>query len=90
MGKPVYKKLVDFGPLPNQVSKTVAHGITHIEHIISATASAKIGAESLTVNTFEGIKGVYATISNVVINAATNMSEWTTCHVLLKYTKTTD
>lgn len=32
-GRPIYRKVVDFGALPNADSKTVAHGITGIQDV---------------------------------------------------------
>jgi hypothetical protein len=40
-GKKVYKKVIDLGSLPNAVLKTVAHGVTGLDTIISLVGHAK-------------------------------------------------
>lgn len=39
-GKDIYEKTIDFGNLPNYNNKTVEHGITNLDKIISLTGIA--------------------------------------------------
>ena len=88
--KPVYVKLFNFGTLPNQVKKSVLHEIANVEYMICVTATAKVGSESLAVNNMRGVDGCYATGTSIVIETSENLSSWSNCFCLLKYTKTTD
>ena len=88
--KPVYVKLLNFGALPDNTTKTVLHEIANVEYMICVTATAKGGSGSLTVNNMRGVEGCYATNENIVIETSGNLSTWPYCFCVLKYTKTND
>lgn len=94
-GKPIYKKTIDFGSLPNNSTKNVAHGISNLGDVIDirGTAKSSWGTHQLPL-VFSGSDVNY--ITNVSVNA-TNISmsnsadrSGFTAYVTLWYTKTTD
>lgn len=101
-GKPVYCKLVNFGNLPNETLKYIAHGISNIDDIVLVSGSAKNGSSvgyipSATSDTYVNsspyIVGLTwacgATETNVYIVTNANRTSWTG-KIFMKYTKTTD
>lgn len=42
-GKPIYKKTINFGALPNAANKAVAHGISNLNRVIRVEAIADYG-----------------------------------------------
>ena len=94
-GKPIYKKTIDFGSLPNNSTKNVAHGISNLGDLIDIRGTTKTswGTYQLPL-VFPGSDVNY--ITNVSVNA-TNISmsnsadrSGFTAYVTLWYTKTTD
>lgn len=85
MGKPVYKKLVNFGKLPNNTYKDVAHGISNLQWAISV--SGESNGDNLIGNAY--IDYVNVGTSNIRIKTNTDRSG-VGASVLIKYTKTTD
>lgn len=88
-GKPIYRKVIDFGPLPNATVKEVPHGISNIESIVTIRGIAgfmpipRIHKESV-LNV-----GIEAGPVNVLILTNYNFSS-TSAYVIMEYTKTTD
>lgn len=96
-GKPIYRKVIDFGSLPNATSKSVAHNISDLGFItnISGTIYHR------TVTTYYPIplqyKGndsnynveIYVNNTNVAMSSNTDRSFYS-AYVILEYTKTTD
>lgn len=93
-GKPIYKKTVDTGTMPNNTRKQVAHGISNLDFIIS------MGGAAYGNNTFvpipyadtsvSGSLGIFADRNNIILFSGGNCSYLTTSYVTLYYTKTTD
>lgn len=84
-GKPVYTKAVNFGALPANSSKSVAHGILNMATCFEVRGS--YGIQNLV---GEGaITTIGANEEYVVIGTDRNLSSETAI-VLIKYTKTTD
>lgn len=92
--KPVYEKVVDFGALPNNTSKSVAHNISNIDKIISINGSASTGSYWKPIPFGPGsVSWMIETsvnTTNVIIETNQNWSEYTKTYVTLRYTKTTD
>lgn len=84
-GKHIYKKTVNFGNLPNNTGKSVAHGITGISRVVKIEAIMCQGANSwfipYTSVTSIGVEG-----SNVVIYTNTNLTGFS-AFVTTYYTK---
>lgn len=97
-GKPIYKKTVNIGALPNATTKSVAHGITSIGTFIDAKGSALRSSDSIwfqipnVPNPTAGIDtGIGLTVSSSNIEISTGRDRTNmTGYVTLWYTKTTD
>lgn len=85
LGKPVYVKAVNFGALPNNAVKQVAHGISNLQFAISVTGESN--GDNLIGNMY--ITYVHIGYTNITIKTNANRSG-TSATVLIKYTKTTD
>ena len=97
-GKPIYEITVNTGTLPNNTTKTTAHGISNLKSVIDFKGYA--------LNTNNGINiplpyvyksgtttrclQVYADATNITLVSMENMSGYTESYVTLQYTKTTD
>lgn len=85
LGKPVYCKLVDFGKLPNNAIKEVAHGISNRQFVIS------VAGESNGNNLIGNMYITYVHVGTTTIRIKTNADRSSVgAIVLIKYTKTTD
>nr|DAR49809.1 MAG TPA: hypothetical protein [Caudoviricetes sp.] len=85
LGRPVYCKLVDFGNLPNNTYKDVAHGISNLQRAISV--SGESNGDNLIGNRY--ITYVHIDSTNISIKTNADRSG-VSATVLIKYTKTTD
>lgn len=95
-GKPIYKKTVDFGALPNASAKHVDHNITNLDHFVKAegiawTASkAAVSLSFASPNQLVGAISLLATSTGIDINTGNDRREFANCYITLYYTKTTD
>lgn len=95
--KPIYRKVIDFGTLPDAGFKSVAHGIENLEDMTKIIAVGKSSTGSFYPIPLVGngaiFSGATATIrinaTNVTIATTTNISAHTAM-VILEYTKTTN
>ena len=92
-GKPIYRKVVDLGSLPNAAKKNVAHGIENISDVITLKGIAKSSIANFTIplvwDTLEENIGIYINGSNVVVCTNKNRSSYSGV-AIIEYTKTTD
>lgn len=94
-GKPIYKKTVDIGALPNATTKTVAHGITNLGLVIKAEGFASESSGVRITFPFASVAAVGDQVAmrfeatNIVIIAGVNRSGFSG-YVTIWYTKTTD
>lgn len=94
-GKPIYRKVVDCGELPNNNVKSVAHNITNIDKVIKIYG-VTIGSSDtfpLPYATTTGIGNCIAisyNSTNVTIRTGVNRTGHTNTYITLEYTKTTD
>ena len=95
-GKPIYRKVIDFGALPNTNLKYVAHNINNIEIFTKAYGithrdSDKINMPLPYVNNSAIANGIsiYTDNTKIYIKTGADLSN-VTAHVILEYTKTTD
>lgn len=94
--KPLYRKVINFGTLPNATEKQVAHGIGNLDTIVNIRGMAKNPStnsqfmipHSSTQN--NAAIYVYGGSTYVTIGTGLNRAEFTQCYVILEYTKTTD
>lgn len=83
-GKPVYCKLVNFGVLPNNTTKAVAHSIENLQKVISLSGEA--GGANLIGNMY--VTYCHVDTSNITIKTNADRSS-VAATALIKYTKTT-
>lgn len=96
--KPVYTKLFDFGYLPVNTFKIVAHNIANVQQVLSITGSpidgkANIPTQSWMNGYWKNNVDLIADKANIQIvtkDCDNNLTETITIYVTLKYTKTTD
>ena len=96
-GKPLYRKVIDFGALPNTSEKNANHNIANLDMFTSINAISY----NPTLNTFFYIPlastssnsaNIYilATPDQVRIGTGSDRSGFTKTYIILEYTKTTD
>ena len=95
-GKPVYKKTVSFGQLPNATTKRVNANISNLERVVDMRAMAYgsgINTPLPYVNPSGAMYQVemyFDSTGEILIATGDNKSFYTECYVTLWYTKTTD
>lgn len=95
-GKPLYRKVVNFGALPNATTKSVAHGLSNFRirnfYGVAVRPSDNITLHLPTVaGSFSNIVTIFITSSSIIIDTmSTDRSALTECYIMLEYTKTTD
>lgn len=92
-GKPLYRKVISFGALPNNSTKSVAHSISNLKRIVKlegfAGSSQNLGGITLPHATSTPI-ALFADNTNVNIKTNNNATAYTEAYVYVYYTKTTD
>ena len=95
-GKPLYRRVFDTGTLPNNTTKSVAHGISNLKNIVHIYGAAKNTSNGITFPLpFPSTQAnapiyVYADNYSIVIGTATDRSVFKESYIVLEYTKTTD
>ena len=94
-GKPIYRKVVECGALPNSTSKNVATGIDFtVCNVIKIEGVAKNTSTSNTDTIpipFSNVVAIGTTkTGDIAISTTENFSIYTISYVILEYTKTTD
>lgn len=84
-GKPVYVKIVDFGVLPANSKKVVAHGIDNLGYVLDYAGSAGYWAWP----TIPHVTDVQFTATNIEVTTDVDLGGFAT-KFILKYFKTTD
>lgn len=96
-GKPIYRKVIDIGNLPNSTSKTINHNISNLDNFIDirGTAIRAIDKDTFTLpyvtfnaNNAGGII-FYANETNIYVRTSSDRSNYNG-KFILEYTKTTD
>lgn len=94
--KPLYQSTVNFGALPNNTSKSVAHGVANIDNIvqidaiaINSTTHVYVAIPQISTTSLSGQFGVSADNTNVSITTGTDRTAFNG-YVTIIYTKTTD
>ena len=96
-GKPLYRKVVDFGTLPNKSTKSIAHGIEDIETIVryECTATNIDGNTIFHVPTVSVQNATYQISAELtktearILTGAIDRTNYTAIFII-EYTKTTD
>lgn len=93
----VYRKVIDFGALPNSATKSVAHGITTTQHTVFTRiygTATDPGASTITsaipipyVDPGTLANGIQLDVdaTNVNVTTAANYTAYTTCYIILEY-----
>ena len=94
-GKPIYKKTIDCGALPNAAGKGVAHGITNFGDLVKLEGAATFPGYNWIPLPYPdqsgtGVVGVILNPTVVYIFSGENRSQYTKSYVTIWYTKTTD
>ena len=95
-GKPVYRKVVSMGALPNATTKSIAHGISNLdEHLgLSGVAFHANGDTRIPlpyVSTSNGTIQMHIGKTNVIVTNRIDMSvTYNKSYAIIYYTKTTD
>ena len=92
-GKPLYRKVVNFGTLPNSSSKDIAHEIQDLKRIVKlegfAGSSINKGGITLPHATSNPV-ALYAGDRDVSVLTVDDKSIYTETYICVTYTKTTD
>ena len=97
-GKPLYQKTIDFGVMPSNTTKSVAHGISNIKRVVSIEGySFNSTAGNLTVplpfvstSALGSQMDIRCDFTNVTVITGTGRQNFAESFVTLRYTKTTD
>lgn len=94
--RPVFRKVINFGALPNTAPKTAAHGIAPTTSYsftrMYATATDPVNKLYIPIpyasSTAGKIIELSADATNVTITTASNLTAYTVCYVVLEYITT--
>lgn len=93
-GKPLYKKTINFGALPNSTTKGVAHNIQNLKRVVKlegfAGSSLHNGGITLPHSTDTNPIALYIDNTDVRVLTLIDDSVYTESYVYIYYTKTTD
>lgn len=97
-GKPIYRKVVSFGALPNAGEKSVTFDAVSDDTWVSITAIAKSTVSNAAICIpYADVSNINASINYhimnnaIIVNAGTiGRSDYDSCYFILEYTKTTD
>lgn len=92
-GKPIYRKVVNFGMLPNNTVKTVNHNVSGISDWVSFYGITWNNAKTSMVLPHVDLDPSYSvalwvTSTAITIKTGQNRNEFSECYVILEYTKT--
>lgn len=91
-GKPVYVKTVDFGALPSASRKSVAHGASNVDKIISTYGFETNGTAVFNIPQYASAGDFvfcFAGEELIYVDTGGDLTGWS-ANVIIKYTKTTD
>jgi hypothetical protein len=93
-GKPLYRKVISCGALPNATSKSVAHGIANLDTFTSVRGIAMATnykytktLPSATPSDLKGAIGLDVSDTSIFISTGLDRTEYTKSYVILEYTK---
>lgn len=97
-GKPIYRKVVNFGALPNATTKNLAHGIANMDKYWLDTTNSFVtdsGSSARYLPSFASPQAIgsswtaYVTAVNITVITGSDRSGFTGTFTI-RYTKTTD
>ena len=94
-GKPLYRKTINFGVLPNNTTKDVNHSISNLERVIALYGTTDNGTTHLTIPYIATIGLNYSITLNcnktsVTAVTGSDRTAYTNTYIVIEYTKTTD
>lgn len=93
-GKSIYRKVIDCGELPNGTEKSVSHGITNLDTIISINGVAISSENTIPLpyihQTTTDIVQILCTPTEVKITTTSDKTAYTKSYVTVEYTKATE
>lgn len=97
LGKPLYRKVINFGSLPNNGQKNVNHNISNLDLIINLYGFGKrptdgtiIPLQFVKPDDANGEVGMFANNTEIFVIDAFDRSNITETYIVVEYTKTTD
>lgn len=95
-GKPIYRKIVDCGALPNNTSKSVAHNISNLGQVVSLRGIAS--KSTLQIIPLPYVYppdasynvGMFVYDDDIRFETRANVSSYIYTYAIIEYTKTTD
>ena len=99
--KPIYRKVIDFGNLPNNNTKRVNHNISNMDRVTKLTGIVQMGSGATSGLSWGSLPLVYSgseytynttlfcNKTEIVCRTAQDRSEFS-AYVIIEYTKTTD
>lgn len=92
-GKPLYRKVISFGALPNNTTKSMAHNISNLKRVVKlegfAGSSQNLGGITLPHATSNPI-ALYADDLTVSVKTSSDATAYTETYIYIYYTKSTD
>lgn len=96
-GKPLYQKTINFGALPNNTSKSVAHNISNLGYIVNTQCVAENPTSHIYLpipfshrSAIGNQIQLEVSSTDVSIYTALDRTPFSNCYITLQYTKTTD
>ena len=93
-GESIYRKVIDCGELPNGTEKSVSHGITNLDTIISINGVAISSENTIPLpyihQTTTDIVQILCTPTEVKITTTSDKTAYTKSYVTIEYTKATE
>ena len=90
-GKPLYQKTVDCGTLPNNTTKTVAHGISNLDEVKTVFGYGYRSSDATSIFFPDNsLLAVWIKGNDIYLSDSADRSSYTESYVTIQYTKTTD
>ena len=92
LGKPVYRKLINYGAIPDKTASACSHGVANIDQITDVKIIWHYSGETITGNAFfsSGALVAYSWATPLTLTIRSLASLAVTAEFELAYTKTTD
>lgn len=94
-GSAIYKKTVNFGALPNNTTKAVAHGVTNLSYIIKYEALTKRTSDGIiqvmpraNVTSIANQSTLEFSATNISVQSVVDLSSYNVTYVTIYYVKT--
>lgn len=88
-GRPIYRKVVNFGALPNNTTKSVAHGITGMLQLVDLMILAAEGSNYAPIPWASVSQPIQTNVNGtgVAIVTTSNLTTFTRTYAILEYTR---